>query len=145
MAPLDTASEAVTQGMATAESEGTVRAGNQAYSDEPLNYKDRVKNINPQLRRLDLQWLFEAVRENGNLLSSALLVGGAAALIYRRRYIFGGNLALAFLIQQVVLWQRRKGNEANRGKTPKDDIEIERFALKAERGDYGKIDFIAFK
>lgn len=145
MAPLDTASEAVTQGMATADSEGTVRVGNQEYSDEPLNYKDRVRNINPQLRRLDLQWLFEAVRENANLLSSAVLVGGAATMIFRRRYILGGNLALAFLIQQVVLWQRRKGKYGSHGKTPKDDIEIERFALKAERGDFGKIDFIAFK
>jgi hypothetical protein len=147
MAPSETAeSRADTQGMAAAENKGTVRTGNKEYSDAPLNYRDRERSINKQLRRLDLKWLLEAVRESVGLISSAMLVGGAATLIYRRRYILGGNLALAFLAQQYFMWQRRKGSPAlPKGRTPKEEIELERFALKAERGDFGKIDFIAFK
>jgi hypothetical protein len=121
-------------------------AKRQEVSDEPLNYSDRVRNINPQLRQLDLQWLLETAKENIGVISSALLLGGAVGFLFKRRYIIASNLVLASILQQVVLKQLRIGKQKRiNGKTPKEEIELERFALKAERGDYGKIDFIAFK
>ncbi|HJV34003.1 MAG TPA: hypothetical protein VJ604_02960 [Geomonas sp.] len=115
------------------------------YSDLPLNYyADQVPDINPQLRRLDLQWLGESALENLTLISSALLLGTAVGFLFKRKVAIASYLALGFVLQQTVLGGRISRFRRSIREQRKD-IELERRALKAQRGDYGKLEVIAFK
>lgn len=112
-------------------------------NDHSLNYDPDLRpNIDSRLRHLDMEWLLATARENLPVLSSALLVGGALGFLFKRKFTVASNFLLALLLQQALLKQRQGNTRAGRSK---EDIELERYALKVERGDYGKLDVIAFK
>lgn len=112
--------------------------------DSSLNYAPDLKpNIDSRLRQLDMELFLAAAREKLPAISSGLLVAGALGFLFKRRFTVASNFVLAFLLQQALMKQRQ-GTSAPNGRS-KEDIELERYALKAERGDYGKLDVIAFK
>lgn len=113
------------------------------YSDRPLNFDtDQVPDINPQIRRLDLQWLGETALENITIISAAVLLGGALGFLLKRKVAIASCLAAGAVLQQVVLG---RGSRLQRLDEQRKDTELERYALKAQRGDYGKLEVIPFK
>lgn len=113
------------------------RGAVEEFSDRSLNYySDQMPDIKPRLRRLNWKWGLQKVP------SSALLLGGAVGLLLRRRYAGASLLLGGFLLRQVLNGTAvaRPAREAGR-----DEIELERYALKAQRGDFGKLEVIAFK
>lgn len=114
-------------------------------SDRPLNYyPDQATDVEPQLRKLDLEWVAETARENVGVVAGAVLLGGAIGFLLKRRYLAASNLALVFLLQQVFFKQHRGSLHGNENRDRKE-IEMERYALKAQRGDYGKMEVIPFR
>ncbi|MBJ6751815.1 hypothetical protein [Geomonas anaerohicana] len=113
-------------------------------ADLPLNYRENQRgNLDPQVRQLNLKLGLQSALELLRDPRAALLVGGALGLIYKRRY------ALASLLVGGLVLQRALANAA--GREPAEvarqrrEREFERRALKAQRGDYGHLEVIAFK
>lgn len=116
------------------------------FKDRPLNlYSDQDPDIDPQLRKLDVELLIETARENFGAITSAVLVGGALGFLLKRKFAFASNLMLAFLLQQALLKQGIGRTLSKKGGRSRKDIELERYALKLQRGDYGKMEVIPFK
>lgn len=114
------------------------------YSDRPLNFDaDQVPDINPQVRRLDVEWLGETALENITIISSVLLLGGALGFLVKRKLVVASCLAAGFVLQQVVLGG--SSPRLRRLDQQRRDTELERYALKAQRGDYGKLEVIPFR
>lgn len=116
----------------------------QELNDHSLNYDPDLKpNIDSRLRQLDMEWVAATAREKLPILSSGLLIGGALTFLFKRKFIIASNFVLVFLLQQALL-KHRHGKDSAGGRS-REDVELERYALKVERGDYGKLDVIAFK
>lgn len=116
------------------------------YGDSPLNYyQDQVPDIKPQLRRIELELAQEAALEVVETPTTAVLLGFAVMALAKRKFLLASLFGAGILLQQVLTGPRRDagGNGARRRR--RAGLEVERYALKARRGDYGKLDVIAFK
>ena len=115
-------------------------------ADRALNYyPDQVRDIAPQLRKLNLQWGLQKVLDE--LSVPAALVGGGLAFLLRRRFATAASFCLAgYLLQQArVKRVALVATSRHRRERGRNEIELERYALKAQRGDYGKLEVIPFK
>lgn len=115
-------------------------------SDEPLNYAaDRQSNLTPQLRQLNLKLGLETALEVVSDPPATLLLGGAVAMLLKRRFALASLCAAGFLLRQTMA--KRPPAPKWRLFTPgeRKEIEFERSVLKAQRGDYGNLEVIAFK
>jgi hypothetical protein len=114
------------------------------YDDRSLNYySDQLPDINPQLRHLDLERVIDTARDNLTVISAAVLLGGAVGSLVKRKFAVASCLVLGFVLQQTLTRRGMHKRELN-GKD-RNEIELERYALKAQRGDYGNLEVIAFK
>ncbi|ACH40861.1 hypothetical protein Gbem_3869 [Citrifermentans bemidjiense Bem] len=115
-------------------------------SDEPLNYAvDQQSNLTPQLRRMNLKLGLETALGVVSDPPATLLLGGAVALLLKRRFALASLCAAGFLLRQTITkrptvprWRLLTARERR-------EIEFERSVLKAQRGDYGNLEVIAFK
>lgn len=121
------------------------QTGTGQLADAPLDYTDQRRNLNPQLRTLDLKLGIETAAQFLTEPAHALLVGSALAFMFRRRYA-----ALALGAAGVFL-QRAKGRRAGspelaeRKERERLEMKFQRYAIKAQRGDYGKLEIIPFR
>jgi len=115
-------------------------------ADQPLNHnRDRVPDIDPQLRQLNLEL---GLKTAMGVISapSAFLLSGAVGFFLKRRFAAASFFAAGFFLRQILTKQRPvTGKRSRQGARRRSDIEIERYALKAQRGDYGKLEVIPFK
>lgn len=106
--------------------------------DRPLNYySDQVSNIRGQLRGLK-------INKGVNTTVPFVLLTGAVAMMLRRRYLFGALCVGGFLLNAYRVGKKLPELEAKSVRDP-FDTDVERYALKAERGDYGHLEVIPFK
>jgi hypothetical protein len=106
--------------------------------DRPLNYySDQVSNIRGQLRNLKID-------KGVNTTVPYMLLTGAAAMLLRRRYLFGALFLGGFLLNAYRVGRRLPELEAKSVRDPLN-TDVEQYALKAERGDYGHLEVIPFK
>jgi hypothetical protein len=125
--------------MASSESKET-----KDYGDLPLNYySDQLPDINPQLRHLNLARVIDTARDNLGVISAAVLIGGAVGSLLKRKFAFASCLVLGFALQQTM--SRRGAHRRELAGKDRNEIDLERYALKAQRGDYGNLEVIAFK
>lgn len=111
-------------------------------SDNPLNYiHDQKRNLNPELRRLNRRLALQRALAFASDPSATLLLGGALGALLTRRYALASLLVTGLALQQAVT----KHSATKKRQTEKMALELERFAVKAQRGDYGKLAVIAFK
>ncbi|MBU5611610.1 hypothetical protein [Geomonas azotofigens] len=115
-------------------------------ADLPLNYReDQRGNLDPQVRQLNLKLGLQSALDLLGDPSAALLIGGALGLLYKRKYLFAsllvGGVALRRALSRSGAGTGDQGEAARRRR----EIEFERRALKAQRGDYGQLEVIAFK
>lgn len=116
------------------------------FSDRSLNYySDQVPDIKPQLRQLNLEWGLQTALEKIGL-PSAMLLGGACGFLFRRKFTLASFFVAGFVLQQALVNRRRQFSRLRRPVAREtNDIELERYALKAQLGDYGKLEVIPFK
>jgi hypothetical protein len=117
----------------------TIEAG----TDRSLNYySDQLPDIKKNLRQLNLAWGFERVR----LPLSVVFISGALGFLLKRRFAAASLFALGLLFQQIL--QERQPLSPplrNLGVGERNELELERYAMKVQRGDYGKIEVIPFR
>ncbi|GFO65813.1 hypothetical protein M1B72_01265 [Geomonas paludis] len=113
-------------------------------ADLPLNYReDQRGNLDPQVRQLNLKLGLQSALDLLADPRAALLVGGALGLIYRRRYALASLLVGGLVLQRAL--SRAGSGEPAEVARQRREREFERRALKAQRGDYGHLEVIAFK
>ena len=121
----------------------------EALGDRALNYyPDQLPDIKPRLRKLNLQRGLGTAGEMARTSASAALLGGAAVALLRGRFVAASFFAAGLFLQQALSKRIKRGamlNVRGRRGTEREDLEIERYALKAQRGDYGKLEVIPFK
>lgn len=108
---------------------------NRRESEEALNYREQTANLKSRLRKLNLERGVNALRANRPLL----MIGSALGLMLMRRYKLGSAVLISLLVEKA-LGIKEKGPT----RTPKE-IELERYAVKLELGDYGKMEVIPFR
>lgn len=116
------------------------------WGDRPLNFReDQKKNLDPQLRRLNVKLGGRALLDFALSPPPYLLLAGALGLLVRRRFALASLLAGGFVLQQAL--SRVGGSDAQEEQEQRSQRELafERRAMKAQRGDYGRLDVIAFK
>ncbi|QXE90235.1 hypothetical protein KP001_17725 [Geomonas subterranea] len=112
--------------------------------DLPLNYReDQRGNLDPQVRELNLKLGLQSALEFLLAPPAALLIGGALGLIYKRRYALASLVVGGMVLRQTL--SRGTAAEEEEVTCKRKEIEFERRALKAQRGDYGRLEVIAFK
>ncbi|MBJ6801314.1 hypothetical protein [Geomonas propionica] len=113
-------------------------------ADLPLNYRrDQRSNLDPQVRQLNLKLGLQSALDLFSDPRAALLVGGALGLIYKRRYGLASLLVGGLVLRRVL--SRTGAGERDDVARQRREKEFERRALKAQRGDYGHLEVIAFK
>ena len=121
----------------------------EVLEDRALNYyPDQLPDIKPRLRKLNVVWGVETARDLVRTPSSAALLGGAAVALLRGKFLAASCFAAGLFLQQALTGRMKRGAQLNvrrRVGTEREDLEIERYALKVQRGDYGKLEFIPFK
>ncbi|QWV93133.1 hypothetical protein KP004_18505 [Geomonas oryzisoli] len=111
-------------------------------ADLPLNFReDQRGNLDPQVRELNLKLGLQSALELLRDPKAALLMGGALALLYKRKYALASLLVGGMVLQRALSHAGEEGEAARKRR----ETEFERRALKAQRGDYGKLEVIAFK
>jgi hypothetical protein len=125
----------------------TMKGNLEEFDDKALNYyPDQVPDIKPQLRQLNLQLASGAALKLLVPPSASMLLGGAAVSILKRRFFMASCFAAGLLLKLALTdRQTRASSSRARSKREREDKEIERYALKAQRGDFGKLEVIAFK
>ena len=114
----------------------------EADSDRSLNYySDQLPDIQKNLRQLNLAWGFERAR----LPLSVIFISGALGFLLKRRYAAASFFALGLLIQQILKKQPLSSQQRKLGVGERNELELERYAMKAQRGDFGKIEVIPFR
>lgn len=113
-------------------------------SDNPLNYiHDQKRNLNPELRRLNRRLALQNALAFASDPSATLLLGGALGALFTRRYALASLLVTGLALQQAVA---KRSDPKKRLKEKRAlELELERYAVKAQLGDYGKLAVIAFK
>lgn len=114
----------------------------EADSDRSLNYySDQLPDIQKNLRQLNLARNLERL----DLPLSALFAGGALVFLLKKRFAAASFFVLGFMIQQILKQRPLSSPMRNLGVGERNELELERYALKAQRGDYGKIEVIPFR
>lgn len=114
----------------------------EADSDRSLNYySDQLPDIEKNLGQLNLAWGFERM----GLPLSVVLISGAAGFLLKRKFAAASFFVFALLIQQILKKQPLSPALRNLGVGDKNELELERYAMKAQRGDFGKIEVIPFR
>lgn len=103
-------------------------------SDQPLNTRDYARNLNRQLRNLNMEQVFA--------ITPLILLGAGFGLILMRRYKLASIALAGFLAEETLI-----GNRAAKPVHPPqpEDMDLERYAVRAERGDFGKLNVIPFR
>lgn len=105
--------------------------------DSPLNLAvDQAKTIKRRLRQLKMQ-------EAGKLAvisSPLLLLGAGVGLMIKRRFLLGSMAVAGFFVEKALAGRRFLDQRREL-----EDLRLERRALKAERGDLGKLEVIPFR
>lgn len=115
-------------------------------ADLPLNFRqDQRANLNPQLRQLNLKLGLQSALKMLLDPPAALLLVGAAGLLYKRRYGFASLLLGGLVLQQTRSRFAAQADVQESEARKRREIEFERRALKAQRGDYGQLEVIAFR
>ncbi|QXE86327.1 hypothetical protein KP003_18525 [Geomonas nitrogeniifigens] len=115
-------------------------------ADLPLNYReDQRGNLDPQVRELNLKLGLQSALDLLRDPRAALLAGGALALFYKRKYALASLLVGGMVLQRALSRAGAAGGGEREAARKRREIEFERRALKAQRGDYGKLEVIAFK
>lgn len=115
-------------------------------SDEPLNYAvERQSNLTPQLRQLNLKLGLETALELVSDPPATLLLGGTVALLLKRRFALASLCAAGFLLRQTIAKRPARPRWRLLTARQRKEIEFERSVLKAQRGDYGNLEVIAFR
>jgi len=100
-------------------------------------YRDHPQEIAGRLRELDHEWDMERVLET-NAPSMALVGFGLAVGVSRKFYVIPA-LVMGFLLQHALLgWCPPVPLFRRLGIRTQSEIERERYALKALRGDFGE-------
>jgi hypothetical protein len=111
------------------------RADLEPDSDKPLNFKrDQVPNIRTQIGVLNRKQGLEVAMTSTRLA----LLGAGIGLVLAHRYKLASAVGAAFLLQQILQYRLVRGEDVN-------ELELERRALKLERGDFGKLEVIPFR
>ena len=111
-------------------------------TDLPLNYyDDQLPDIQQHLRQLNLTWNLERTLEKLDIPLSIALAGGALGFLMKRKVATASLFALGLAAQQII---KRKPLPLL-GEDEKKELELERYALKAQRGDFGKLEVIPFR
>lgn len=115
----------------------------QELNDNPLNYiHDQERNLNPELRRLNLRLALQGARAFASDPSATLLFGGAVSALWKRKYALASLLAAGLVLQQALA---RRGQPPRLSGRNRQELELERYAMKAQRGDFGRLQVIPFK
>jgi len=115
-------------------------------ADRALNYyPDQLPDIEPQLRQLNLEWGLQTVLDK--LSIPAALIGGALGFLLRRRFTAAASVCLAGYLLKLAPVKRVPlvAVSCYPSMRERSEIELERYALKAQRGDFGKLEVIPFK
>ena len=117
----------------------TIEAG----TDRSLNYySDQLPDLQKNLRQLNLAWGFERI----GLPLSVVFISGAVGFLLKRRFAAASLFALGFFLQQILKKQQPLSPPLrNLGVGDRNELELERYAMKAQRGDLGKIEVIPFR
>ena len=114
-------------------------------NDQPLNTSRQESNIEQQLRRVNLEFGLERAPEMAGVALSALLLGAAGGFLLKGKLLKASLCVVGFLYQQGLREEIPSSPLSRLGVREKKDIELERYALKAQRGDYGKLEVIPFR
>jgi hypothetical protein len=115
-------------------------------ADLPLNFRqDQRANLDPQLRQLNLKLGLQSAVKMLLDPPASLLLMGAAGLLYKRRYGLAGLLLGGLVLQQARKRAAVPADVRESEARKRKEIEFERRALKAQRGDYGPLEVIAFR
>lgn len=106
--------------------------------DRPLNYySDQMANIRRRLSDLNLN-------QGVNGAIDLILLAAGVGFMVRRKYPLG-SLFLAGLLLKSAMRGVSIPTPHLRPARDQNDIDVERYALKAERGDYGHLEVIPFR
>lgn len=116
------------------------------WAERPLNFsEDQRENLDPQLRRLNMNLGARALLDFLLNPPAYLLLAGAVGLLARRRFALASLLAGGFVLQQALSRVGATDAQESLEEKRRREIAFERRAVKAQRGDYGRLDVIAFK
>ena len=102
--------------------------------DAPLNHSDQMKTIKRRVRQLNMM-KFSSVLKSSSFF---LLLGTGVGLMGMRKYKLGSAFITGFLLKKLF-------DIGNSTEPDQKELELERYALKLERGDFGKIEVIPFR
>jgi len=114
-------------------------------NDQPLNTSHQASDIKQQLRRVNLESGLERAPEMAGVALSALLLGAAGGFLLKGKLLKASLCVAGFLYQQGLKEEIPASPLSRLGMRERKDIELERYALKAQRGDYGKLEVIPFR
>lgn len=132
----------------TTQGDTTVSGGSTtAMDDRPLNfYPDQAVDLDQELRQAERESVLERALEIVTAPSSVLLLGAAVGLMLKRRFLLGSLLLTGFVARNAFLGGSPPVPVLRRfGMRGKDELDVERYAAKAQRGDYGKLEVIPFR
>lgn len=116
------------------------------WTERPLNFReDQRENLDPQLRRLSVRLGAHALLDFALNPPAYLLLAGAVGLLAKRRFALASLLAGGFVLQQALSRVGATDAREELDEKKRREIAFERRAMKAQRGDYGRLDVIAFK
>lgn len=116
------------------------------WAESPLNYReDQRENLDPQLRRLNVRLGAHALLDLVLNPPAYLLLAGAVGLLAKRRFALASFLAGGFVLQRALSRVGATGAQERLEEKKRREIAFERRAMKSQRGDYGRLDVIAFK
>jgi hypothetical protein len=101
-------------------------------------YLDHPGEIDSRLRELDEEWDIERTLETN--ASSLTLVGIGLGIVFNKKWFFMPAAVMSFLLQHALLgWCPPVPLFRRLGVRTQTEIELERYALKALRGDFGDL------
>ncbi|MBT1073559.1 hypothetical protein [Pelotalea chapellei] len=108
-------------------------------NDLSLNFSsDQKQDIKRQLRTIN----WKRTPEMAGAALSAILLGAAGGFLVKGKLLKATLCVVGFLYQQGLKEEIPQLSSMSREKR---DRELERYALKAQRGDYGKLEVIPFR
>lgn len=116
-------------------------------NDQSLNYSsDLVPDIQQQLRQVKWESSLARAPEMAGAALSAVLLGAACGYLLKGKLLKASLCVTGFLYQQGLKEQISPNLSLNHlGVRERKELELERYALKAQRGDYGKLEVIPFR
>jgi hypothetical protein len=101
-------------------------------------YLDHLEEIEARLRELDEEWDIERTLETN--ASSLTLVGVGLGITFSKKWFFMPAAVMGFLLQHALMgWCPPVPLFRRLGVRTQTEIELERYALKALRGDFGDL------